>query len=238
MIEKSYDFFLSYSRNTYELIAKSIVNELEGYGIRIWFDKADVILGCNVHEHLNEVLINSTKWYGAIIIFDTTYFKKKWCLKELDFFLDANVPIIPIYYCLKKEDIPDKYINLNEINRISIFSNADKENAINKILCLYVKKSNKVNKMTLYNNEIWDNLVYNYRTTKPNSINSLIAADNIALFLQYYLSFNKHDNSTHTFILINIVHQKLLDYYRLSKFDIYDQKLIFSAVAQLIQIVN
>ena len=233
-----YDFFMSYSRDVFTAIVDPVINALQSYGLRIWLDNTDVILGCDIHDNLEKVLDLSTKWHGAIVVLDSSYFRKEWCLKELDFFLKHKVNLIPIYYCLKKENIPTEYSVLNRLNRVSIPCNSNMNIAVKKVLTTFLNKLKLAGELKITHTEIWSSLVYSFLTSDITSAQSLITADSIAMFLQYNIRNGDSANKSNAFSLIKIIHRQLQVYFETGVYDMFDQKNVFIATNKLITQVN
>jgi len=107
---QQYDFFISYSKNIYDNFVKDFVIKLKSYGINLWLDQIDVHLGDEILSNLINILDSFKKAnYGVIIIFDSSFFVKKWCIKELEYIVQNNISFFPILFHMEKKDIPEKY---------------------------------------------------------------------------------------------------------------------------------
>lgn len=231
---QQYDFFISYSKSIYDDFVKGLVARLKKYGINLWIDQIDVHLGDEILCNLFNILDSLKKSnYGVIIIFDSSFFSKKWCIKELEYIVQTNISFFPILFHIEKEDIPEKYIFLRNYNMVTIRDEQkDIENAINRILDIYIQRkySQGMNIETI----IFETLIRNYCTADKTSELVVLSADNIGLYITVWYK-NKHllpDN--YTSVLINIIHSKLLNYYNTSCLNEYDISLVRKATDRLI----
>lgn len=228
-----YDFFFSYSRETVEIANKLICN-LEEYGIRIWYDRTDVVLGCNIRESLYSILngVKESAWIGVIVMLDKSYFSKEWCLLELDFALRNKLKIFPILCGISKEDIPKKYAILKTINMVTIPPDNDLEYCINKILYVVIKY-NEFTYRSILNSTLLECLLIAYNKALTVSFEKCICADNIAYYIETTETTRLHYNEQQ---LINLIHKKVKNLYKYSKLSYFDIKIICFATNKLLNI--
>lgn len=231
---QQYDFFVSYSKNIYDDFVKDLVIKIKKYGINLWLDQIDVHLGDEILNNLFNILDSFKKaYYGVIIIFDPSFFVKKWCIKELEYIVQNNISFFPILFHMEKKDIPEKYIFLRNYNMVTLREEKkDIENAINRILDIYIQRKypQEVNIETT----IFETLIRSYYNADKTNELVVLSADNIGLYITIWYK-NKHlfpDNYTR--VLINIIHSKLLNYYNTSCLNDYDISLVCKATDKLI----
>lgn len=64
--EDGYDLFISYSHADSGAIVESLVEELEAYGVDVWYDKGEVEIGDSITESIDEGLRQSN--FGVVVL--------------------------------------------------------------------------------------------------------------------------------------------------------------------------
>jgi len=109
MKKKKWDVFISHASEDKDDIAEKIVNLLEYFGIKVWYDKSILSVGDNLSKSIDIGLTNSR--YG-IIILSENFIKKGWTEYEFRALLNREVGkkkvILPIWHKIDKETI-EKY---------------------------------------------------------------------------------------------------------------------------------
>jgi len=109
MKKKKWDVFISHASEDKDDIAEKIVNLLEYFGIKVWYDKDILSVGDSLSKSIDIGLINSR--YG-IIILSENFIKKGWTEYEFRALLNREVGkkkvILPIWHKIDKEMI-EKY---------------------------------------------------------------------------------------------------------------------------------
>ena len=231
---QQYDFFISYSKNIYDNFVKDFVIKLKSYGINLWLDQIDVHLGDEILSNLINILDSFKKSnYGVIIIFDSSFFVKKWCIKELEYIVQNNISFFPILFHMEKKDIPEKYKFLKNYNMFTVRKGkTDIEDAIDRILDIYIQRVNP--QAASITTSVFETLIRTYCNADKTNEFIALSADNIGLYITIWYK-NKHllpDNYTN--VLINIIHLKLLNYYNSSYLNDYDISLMCKATDRLI----
>ncbi|MEK4366431.1 toll/interleukin-1 receptor domain-containing protein, partial [Paenibacillus sp. FSL M8-0212] len=213
-LNAKFDFFFSYSRSSYDGFSEHVIKDLSTYGIKLWVDIHDVPLGVNVLEHLGEVLNETKKTIGAILIISNNYFFKKWFQIEFQYFINNNIPVFPLLFEITKEDIPMEYSFIKSLDRVTIRSVNDDsyQYAINKILTVYIEKNKKKCISTKIENTIFESLIYSYIETQYKD-SCVISANNIGKFIHYFYKTNKIIVPNFINVLINITEIKLQFYF-------------------------
>lgn len=231
---QQFDFFVSYSKNIYNDFVEDLVIKIKKYGVTLWLDQIDVHLGDEILNNLINIL-DSFKGvkYGVIIIFDLSYFHKKWCIKELEYIVQNNISFFPILFHMEKKDIPEKYTFLKNYNMVTIRDTEnDIENAINRVLDIYIQR--KTSQVINIETSIFETLIRTYCTADKTNELVALSADNIGLYIAIWYK-NKHlFMDDYTNVLINIIHSKLLNYYQNSHLNNYDISLVCEATNKLI----
>lgn len=122
---KPFDFFLSYSRDIYD-IATKIWETLDKNKINVWMDKYYVTAGSMITDTFDEILFNTQRSLGAIVIIDESYLIKDWCLKELYYFINHNIKIYPLSYKCENKKIFTAIPELCDCNIIPLEDLTDK----------------------------------------------------------------------------------------------------------------
>lgn len=233
-----YDFFFSYSRDANQEIVETLLDSLEEYGFKIWYDKVDVVLGKEIFLELNKTLFNCKKWNGIILFLDNTYFKKEWCLKELDYSIANELALYPILLDITKKDIPKKYDFLKNLNLCTIRSKEDIAYAINKVLFLFLISLNyteeKVLKLSDYST--LEQLILSFHSKNQQRSDIILICDNIVLCLKYLLVWKKVIINNNAKILSNIVHIITKKYYVSGSISRYELRIAVKATKLLIEI--
>lgn len=163
-----YDFFLSYSRDSYEGVTKLILSSLENLGFNIWIDRFDVNLGVDIYQNIKNIMDSAKSWKGAIVVFDSSYFEKKWCLWELDMLIEREISIYPVLWNIKKSDFPKKYKTILEKNYgKTIIDTADLDSILTSIMFLFISDWNFLPSLAEDNKLLHDIINNILRVTEP-----------------------------------------------------------------------
>lgn len=231
MKKNEYSFFLSYSRDADKGFIDSLVIKLESYGFRIWRDIEDVVLGKDIYTGLHQTLNNCKSWSGIITIIDETYLYKTWCIKELDYAVENNIPIYPVLLHITKKDIPRKYHELKRLNLCTITKNTDLNYAIYKVILRFLSdyletvQFNNILSQSL----ILDNLVNSFKYSNKNNESIVFKCDNIAMCINYLLKEKNYCFGNHEIIIYNLIHNSVRDYYITSCMDRLQIRIIVKA---------
>lgn len=177
-----YDFFLSYSRNINLMILDELVEQLSFYGIKVWYDRKEVVLGSNIYTDFTLLLKQIPNWKGAIIFFDQTYLQKKWCQEELHAILSGKLHFLPILYGITKDEIGAFNHELLNYN-YHTYRN-DNEQIVNKILLFFIQTILPIKKYTVEKDKLLRILYDDYCFSDQNSLVKVIKADSLLTCLQ------------------------------------------------------
>lgn len=232
MYTSTYNFFFSYSRNIASDILEKIIYELEQFGFLLWYDKVDVVIGNNINVGLYNVLKQCEHWNGMILFIDDTYLKKEWCIRELDYAIKNNIKLFPILFNIKKDDIPDKYEILKELNLCTICNERDIDYALSKIIYRYLDEYTIIKKEKAYiqNNPTLKQLAYEFSMKNHNCSNILFICDNIAVCINYLLSEENEFWDNNEKIIYNIVHLTVKKYYIQGNIDRFRKRIAIKAI--------
>ena len=118
------DVFLSHASEDKDGLVRGLYQKLITLGVTVWFDEAEMKLGDNLVEKINEGLTNSK--FG-VTVFSPHFFnvKKTWTGRELSALVaaeDVNKArrIIPIWYNITKEQLIAKSPML--VNHIALLT--------------------------------------------------------------------------------------------------------------------
>lgn len=212
-MREKYDYFFSYSRKI-NYITLKLIKVLDGYSIRIWVDRTDVSLGCNIYTNIDNVLKDVRNWMGAIVIFDKTYFQKDWCLKELNSFINNEVPILPILHGITKDEIPPEYKVLKKLNYLRYNNEDDIKPIINGILLSHINnykyRCHTINIHLDIINALMQRILYK----KANVYHAIIDYSNLAKCLQIQLKQCRFMIDAFDKTLFSIIEDKVSDVYK------------------------
>ena len=236
--ENRFDYFFSYSRDIYNEVAEEIITSLEYYGIKLWVDKTDVILGNNIYDALYKVLSRVRKSEGAIVLIDQSFFTKEWCLMELNYFIDNNITFLPILYRIDKARIPSEFSVIRQLNLVTINSYEDIPMAINKVLDSMLSRIKITQVESRIKSDILEVLTRDYLNEENNSVMAIIKADNIALCMRKLLELGQYKFIRDDYILFKVIHNKTLSVYQRGHIDRHDVKLVKLSVNKLLNKFN
>ncbi len=133
--------FLCFSSGDRYTVVKSCLYHLKNYGIPVWYDYHELILGDLKKEKNFEHAINNNEYF--IIIYSEAFFKSPCALQEEGMIFsqlkDRKIVIFPLLYNIKFNELPLAYKNklenliYNEIDDIS-----GSINSINQIVTKYL----------------------------------------------------------------------------------------------------
>ncbi len=185
---EKYHYFVSYSRSVYFCAVKPLIESLEDIGFNVWIDKTEVPIGIDIYKNIHEVMNNSKSWFGALVFLDLTYFEKAWCILELDYLLEQDIPFIPILHKMDKSDIPPhKYNILKKLNYGRSCSHIEIDTTVNKVIDSFLDKITIENNTVYIKSETLDNLIFNYISQQNNCKHTILNAYNISTYIQSYL---------------------------------------------------
>lgn len=101
-----WDAFISHASEDKETFVVPLVEELQKYALRIWFDAFTLKVGDSLRESIDKGLAKSE--YG-IVVLSRSFFAKNWPQKELNGLFARQAAgknvILPIWHDISKEDI-------------------------------------------------------------------------------------------------------------------------------------
>ena len=177
-------------------------------------------------------------WNGMILFIDDTYLKKEWCIRELDYAIENNIKLFPILFKITKDDIPDRYEILKELNLCTIRRDSDIDYALSKVIYRYLDEYSVTKKEKDYvqNNPILKQLVYEFLMKNQNCSSILFMCDNIAVCINYLINEENELWDSNEKIIYNIVHLIVKNYYIQGTVDRFRKRIAIKAVNILISI--
>jgi hypothetical protein len=98
--------FISHAKEDKEDVARPLRNLLEERGLRVWLDEAQLQLGDNLNQKIDEGLAQSS--FGVVIL-SHAFFSKYWTKKELGGFLaresTGGKVILPVWHDIEFSEI-------------------------------------------------------------------------------------------------------------------------------------
>lgn len=205
-INDNFDFFLSYSHDIELSEMIKIIDNFEECGIRIWIDFEHITAGTKISETFDHILMKTRFWKGAIILIDSTYLNKSWCMKELNYFIDNRIPIFPFSYNYSIDEIVQQQSILNHYNIIllnkKIISPSYSFTMLKHIMNYMVSNldyyfdTKHLLQIDPILHELWFSFCQNESFKKGRSTIKILKASPISYWLNYkYCSNNKIQNN-------------------------------------------
>ena len=136
--EEAYDVFISHASEDKESFVNLLVEELQKRGVKVWFDRKDIIWGRSIRQSIDEGLKKSK---FAIVVLSEFYIKKYWTNKEFNalFSLGSTLGefILPIWYNITPEKAQEFSPMLSDTMALK-----SSEYTIENIADLFVEKLN------------------------------------------------------------------------------------------------
>lgn len=150
-----WDLFISYANEDRDF-AIELVNELEKFGLNVWYDNRNLKIGDNLVRKINNGLNNSK--FGLVILSEN-FFLKEWPKRELETMLQINKTetksILPIWHNITFEKIKSEYPIIASI--VGINSSEGVKTIVKEIINVIKKKE-----PSLLLNQSESNLKTNY----------------------------------------------------------------------------
>ncbi len=107
MDEYDYDLFISHASEDKAGFVRDLVAELEGRGLRVWFDEAELDVGDSLVESIDDGLRRSR--FGAVVL-SPAFFSKRWPRAELDALASREISsgdrvVLPIWLDVGEEKV-------------------------------------------------------------------------------------------------------------------------------------
>src|SRR2546427_13232970 len=101
-----WDVFISHASEDKKSFARPLAQELENYGLRVWFDEFVLSPGDSLRGKIDEGLRDSRI---GIVILSRSFFAKKWPQAELDalftFLIGGTKVLLPVWHEIESSDI-------------------------------------------------------------------------------------------------------------------------------------
>lgn len=101
-----WDVFISHASEDKEKFVTELARELEGVGLRVWFDTHTLKLGDNLREQIDRGLARSR--YG-IVVLSRAFFRKEWPKRELEGLVQREVigrgVVLPVWHEVTHEEV-------------------------------------------------------------------------------------------------------------------------------------
>lgn len=101
----SFDFFISHAGEDKAEVAAPLAAALEAKGLRVWFDKAQLLPGDRLRRRINDGLRDT---HCGIVVLSPDFMRKEWPQRELDALIsreEDGARIIPILHELSRETL-------------------------------------------------------------------------------------------------------------------------------------
>ena len=134
------EIFLGFAAKDRYTIAESVLYHLENYGVKVWYDRHDLIIGDNRQiKNFEEGILN--KKYAILIFSENT----EPCVcynEEIDvvygLYRENKIKIFPILYNVIYDDLPPRYQWVKEIIYREVSDQSGTLNVVSSIMCRYL----------------------------------------------------------------------------------------------------
>lgn len=131
-------FFLCFSGRDRLIAAQSILYHLQKYGLQVWYDNHEYLLGDKKIESFTQAIYKSRY---AIVIISPDFPNSPGAIEELDVIkcrYDAGkIYVFPVFFKLQAKDIPSEYQWLNDLIYNEIDESTGSLLTCNQIVCKY-----------------------------------------------------------------------------------------------------
>ena len=133
--------FICFSSGDRNTVVKSCLYHLKNYGINVWYDYHELILGDKKREKNFEYAIKNNNYF--IVIYSENFFNSPCAVEEekliFDEFSKRNIQIFPLLYNIKFSQIPIAYQNkLENLIYNEIDHSTGTLNSINQIVTKFL----------------------------------------------------------------------------------------------------
>lgn len=108
-----WDLFVSHASEDKNDIVKPLVEELESYGLKVWYDEFELKIGDSLSESIDKGIIHSK---NGLIIISNNFLNKNWTDYELKSFImkemEQGGDILPIWHNVTKADVMNRSLFL------------------------------------------------------------------------------------------------------------------------------
>jgi len=105
-VEFEWDAFISHASEDKRPVVIALVEELQKYGLRVWFDEFTLNVGDSLRESIDRGLARSR--FGVVVL-SPSFFAKQWPQKELNGLfareIEGRKVILPVWHDITKEDV-------------------------------------------------------------------------------------------------------------------------------------
>lgn len=213
--------FLCFSNKDRKTVVQSMMHHLKNYGMNVWYDYHETLLGDDLYESNFEKGILQTKY--AIVILSNNFLSSKMANKELDLIFDQknskNITIFPIFYNITPDFLPCSYKWIKELKYREVTKRTGTLSTCHQIVCKIF--SDLINNIDFQSNE--DNLggyfaddsyfkliIKFYKSIDKNNLNARIAT----LFSIYFYIKNHYPEEIPKFV--DCIFERLMAYTKLS----------------------
>ena len=185
--------FLGFAAKDRYTVAESLLYHLENYGIPIWYDRHDLIIGDNRQKENFEKGIIESKY--AILIFSEST-EDCFCLNEeiniiYNRYKKGKIKVFPIIYNITFGDLPQKYKWIKELIYREITDKSGSATIVSSIVCRYLKDLSD----SLSHKSLYDFTNINLKSDKNGYIKEL---------LRQYYAIDHHNLNSRLTILYSV----------------------------------
>ena len=251
-----WDLFVSHASEDKDDIVKPLVDELERYGLKVWYDEFELKIGDSLSESIDKGIIHSK---NGLIIISKSFLNKNWTDYELKSFIMKETEkcgnILPIWHNVTKTDVmnrslflADKFALSSEIGvkllaikilqkiRPDILSSYALKSAFREAYKEEHSKTKKINIKDLNDGKIVHNSLPNYILASSFLINQIFCDVWNSDFKSFIENFAKDWDYDREFFIWNVITNSYLMFIRNNKIsfdDIKKKKDIFVDLVRL-----
>lgn len=251
-----WDLFVSHASEDKDDIVKPLVEELESYGLKVWYDEFELKIGDSLSESIDKGIINSK---NGLIIISNNFLKKNWTDYELKSFImketEQGGNILPIWHNVTKSDVmnrslflADKFALSSSIGveslaikilqkiRPDILSSYALKNAARKIYAEEQPMIKKVSIKDLNDGKIVHQSLPNYILSTSFLINQIFSDVWNSDYIDFIKNFARDWDYDREFFIWNVIASSYLMFIRNNKIsfdDIKKKKDVFSDLISL-----
>lgn len=185
--------FLGFAAKDRYTVAESLLYHLENYGMPVWYDRHDLIIGDNrQNENFEKGIIGSK--YAILVFSENT--EDCFCLnEEIDVIYnrlrEGKINIFPILYNITFEELPQKYRWIKKLIYREITDKTGSAITVSSIVCRYLKDMST----SFLHKDLCDFIDINLKSDKNGYIKEL---------LKQYYAIDHHNLNSRLTILYSV----------------------------------
>lgn len=189
--------FLCFSGKDRKTVVQSMMHHLKNYGMNIWYDYHETLLGDDLYESNFKNGILKTKY--AVVILSDNFSSSKMANKELDLIYyqrnNNNITIFPIFYNINPNLLPHRYRWIKKLKYREVTKRTGTLSTCHQIVCKILGdlidninlQSHKNDLDEYFYDSYFKTMVEFYRKIDKNNLNAKIATlFSIYFYIKYH----------------------------------------------------